>query len=1165
MNNFSSSTTSSSSSSIVLLLLGISSKVRDACSAVTSHDPETARTCLKDAQSAFSTIPTTGMFIDFGPLRSDLIRLYNASRAVGATESRASAAILLTASCRGNASAAAEAIACTSRTVSCLEKESKIEIATRVADAAISAHTLSGNIDQLLFGVELELYMTSMYEIYLFKVRVLDDVYKTRPSEDVAKALREILTLRIPPLIEFLPHERRTFQLSLFERGRVLLEACNYPESEAWLNSALALCIDETPSQKDSNKELRQHLLLTLACCASQRLDEPGSEGVAALSRSTKYLNESGSQDSLMGQLVLMKLRCKSGQLDAAMVHVQAMISLAAGKPSTATLGLVASALRSLAVSRKFDAPSMKIYASAVSNCYPNAPESVLIRFDLVASLILSLKANGVTCDDALKDPRASFLLQQILESHSKDKLPLPVLKSVLSFLDAGMRMAFEASKWSHALEIAKKLIELSQSLDPLSIPLPLSDLYKVCSQCCLNLGLAEDSVYTAKKAQELDDCASTRFLVLYTLCRSSTVSSTAVSSSIDNDLDSALSALMNAKDFQQRHLIAAFEELAAAGEAKPSTKRLSLARNALRFLIDSTCLSGYDVSTVHPSLNAFALVRLLIGVDRDCRLAEAAESSSSSSSSSSSKHLKETNLEALKSTVAILVIAGKCKEANSRISEGSREDLVWCLQCAWSASLALRGVGSHSSCIDAATAFNTLSRAFFLSQSGRGGGGGGRRQRGAVMLDMAASVLQAASFLSLGDDMKGVSSTSHLEMTPSRSFYERALAIISHCSSCHGEMQTLVAIGEEAPPEVKEVISQSKALLCELLKEAGGMDKPSSGGTDSLLLFLELHARARLYEPKAAAAAAAMKKLDVLLDSLFASKGVSTVILMQTSEILRQPPSSSRELAYKSLSHAIELEASLLLTKKKSDNRLDLSVMIAESDDVVESDTCNKSVDMELLSSLLRRLLLLSQTKLDSLVVFKRALRIAQQSLIHNEHPYPREEADWMAVTAWNTGVFFCRMGAQARGEPFLTFAVDEMAPVLQRLCIDNEEFSETLSNLPSMKAQLTSVRDELINPATTPTAISASMFSTPNLQNLLGAPQHAKGNAPPAIAAKQQQRSPNTLSSLLSSKPTHSAPPLLGESVRPLYFDAEVEEVMTIVKPVVQEEEDINNMKMT
>jgi hypothetical protein len=184
--------------------------------------------------------------------------------------------------------------------------------------------------------------------------------------------------------------------------------------------------------------------------------------------------------------------------------------------------------------------------------------------------------------------------------------------------------------------------------------------------------------------------------------------------------------------------------------------------------------------------------------------------------------------------------------------------------------------------------------------------------------------------------------------------------------------------------------------------------------------------------------------------------------------------------------------------------------------------------------------------------VVFKRALRIAQQSLIHNEHPYPREEADWMAVTAWNTGVFFCRMGAQARGEPFLTFADDEMAPVLQRLCIDNEEFSETISNLPSMKAQLTSVRDELINPATTPTAISASMFSTPNLQNLLGAPQPAKGNAPPAIAAKQQQRSPITLSSLLSSKPTHSAPPLLGESVRPLYFDAEVEEVtgqMTIV----------------
>ena len=211
------------------------------------------------------------MFIDFAPLRGDLIRLYNASRAVGATESRASAAILLTSSCRGNASAAAEAIACSSRTVSCLEKEANINLATQVADAAISAHTLSGSIGQLLFGVELELYMTSMWEIYLFKVRMNDAILSTNPSEHILKDLRDILTLRLPPLIEFLPHERKTLQLSLFERGRAFLESCNYSESEAWLNSSLSICDkkDETASLEDSSKHLRQQLLLTLACCAA--------------------------------------------------------------------------------------------------------------------------------------------------------------------------------------------------------------------------------------------------------------------------------------------------------------------------------------------------------------------------------------------------------------------------------------------------------------------------------------------------------------------------------------------------------------------------------------------------------------------------------------------------------------------------------------------------------------------------------------------------------------------------------------------------------------------------------------------------------------------------------------------------------------------------------
>ena len=342
----------------------------------------------------------------------------------------------------------------------------------------------------------------------------------------------------------------------------------------------------------------------------------------------------------------------------------------------------------------------------------------------------------------------------------------------------------------------------------------------------------------------------------------------------------------------------------------------------------------------------------------------------------------------------------------------------------------------------------------------------------------------------------------------------------------------------ESSPsPEMKEIVAQSETLRCELLKEAGGKDSPSTGGTDSLLCLLELHARARLIDPKAATAAAAYKRLDILLDSLIASKGVSTLLLTYTSDILRQPPSSSRDLSFKALSHAIDIESSLLLIKPKTDVLADMS-MVASDDAVVAisstSDTSPKTVDLELVSSLLRRLLLLSQTKLDSLVVFKRALRIIQQSLMNSEQTYPREEADWMAVTAWNTGVFFCRMGASARAEPFLSFAIDEMVPVLQRLCSGNEEFSETLSNLPTMKAQLIGVRDELIRPAATPTAVSASMFTTPNLHALL---------APPKAPAMPKPPSSSSSSSSLAL--IQSAPPLPGASVRPLYFDADVEEV--------------------
>jgi hypothetical protein len=1113
----------SSSSSIVLLLLGISSKIRDACTAVSLHDSETASICLNDAYTAFSSIPKEGVYVDFAPLRSELIRLYNSSRAVGATDSRASAAILLTLSCRGNASASGEAIACASRTVSCLEKENKFDLANTVSDAALTAHTLSGtSMGQLLFGVELELYFTSIWELYLFKVRILDG--SPNPTDEtVVKSLKEILTLHLPSLIAFLPHERKTLQLSLFERGRILLDACNFINAEHFLTTALTLGGDE--KGEESNQLLCQQLLLTLACCAAQRLDETDS-----ISRASKYLSESKAEHTLMGQLVQVKLKCKTGQLDIAMSHVQAMLSLALGKSSSTTLGLIASALRTLAIARRFDVPSMKIYATAVSSCYPTAPESVLIRFDLLASLILSLRANGVASDDALKDVRASFLLQQIIESHSKDKLPLPVLTSVLSFLDAGMRTAYENNKYNQALEITKRLIELAQSLDPLSLPMPLADLYKVCSQCCLHLGLTGDAVFTAKKAQELDDSVSSRFLVLYTLCKETT------SPTIDTDLEAALNSLMAAKDFQQRHLLAAFEELSSSGETK-SKKRLTLARNTLRFLIDSTCLSGYDVSTVHPSLNAFALVRLLVGVDRDCRTVETSSSS------------KESTLEAMRSTVAILVIAGKCKEVNSRINESSRTDLVWCLHCAWAASLSLRNVAAHSSCIDAAAAFNTFGKAFFLSRGG--GSGGGRRQRSAIMLDMASSILQAISSLCLGDDMRGVAS-SHVDATSSRSFYERALTLVSHCNNCYGELQPAI---EEAPLDVKDLVAQSDKLLCDLLKEEGGNDKAwsvgiggSLGGTDSLLCLLELHARARLVDPKAATAPGAYKKLESLLDCLISSRGVSTILLIQASDILRQPPSSSRELASKALSAAIDFESALMQKKQPSSDTVCADMSMMADDDVAKSLTLGsseinniKKADIMLIATLLRRLLLLSQTKLDSFVVFKRALRVIQQTLTQSDLFFPREEADWLAVTAWNTGVFFCRMGAASRGEPFLAFAVEEMAPVVKKLCAEDEEYSETLSSLQSMKAQLTGVRDGLLHPADTPAVVSASLFTTPNLQALL-APKA------PQVLLKHQQQPSSSIS--VSSAP--QVPPIVGASVRPLYFyDDEVEEVDVEVAP--------------
>jgi hypothetical protein len=109
-------------------------------------------------------------------------------------------------------------------------------------------------------------------------------------------------------------------------------------------------------------------------------------------------------------------------------------------------------------------------------------------------------------------------------------------------------------------------------------------------------------------------------------------------------------------------------------------------------------------------------------------------------------------------------------------------------------------------------------------------------------------------------------------------------------------------------------------------------------------------------------------------------------------------------------------------------------------------------------------------------------------------------------------------------------------MVPVLQRLCSGNEEFSETLSNLATMKAQLIGVRDELIHPAATPTAVSASMFTTPNLQALLAPP-------PKAPALPKPPSSSSSSSSSLAL--IQSAPPLPGASVRPLYFDADVEEV--------------------
>jgi hypothetical protein len=221
----------------------------------------------------------------------------------------------------------------------------------------------------------------------------------------------------------------------------------------------------------------------------------------------------------------------------------------------------------------------------------------------------------------------------------------------------------------------------------------------------------------------------------------------------------------------------------------------------------------------------------------------------------------------------------------------------------------------------------------------------------------------------------------------------------------------------------------------------------------------------------------------------------------------------------------------------------------MADNDDLVAtnltlgSSAINniKTADIMLIATLLRRLLLLSQTKLDSFVVFKRALRVIQQTLTQSNLLFPREEADWLAVTAWNTGVFFCRMGAVSRGEPFLAFAVEEMAPVVKKLCAENEEYSETLSSLQSMKTQLTGVRDGLLHPADTPVLVSAGLFTTPNLQALL-APKA------PQVLLKHQQQPFSSLSA--SNEP--KVPPIVGASVRPLYFyDDEVEEVDVEVAP--------------